>query len=44
MQTIDSVTQIPAYVTNTKLRAWVEEMIALCKPEQVHWCDSSQKV
>ncbi len=33
---------IPSYVTNTKLRAWIEEMVALCKPDQVHWCDGSQ--
>jgi phosphoenolpyruvate carboxykinase (GTP) len=33
---------IPSYVTNAKLRAWVEEMVALCRPDQVHWCDGSQ--
>jgi GTP-dependent phosphoenolpyruvate carboxykinase len=27
---------IPSYVTNTKLRAWVEEMVTLCKPDQLH--------
>ncbi|HJT55599.1 MAG TPA: phosphoenolpyruvate carboxykinase (GTP) [Ktedonobacteraceae bacterium] len=35
--------QIPDYVTNTKLRDWVEKMVALCKPDQVHWCDGSQE-
>jgi phosphoenolpyruvate carboxykinase (GTP) len=34
---------IPDYVTNAKLRSWVEEMIALCQPDSVHWCDGSQE-
>ena len=34
---------IPSYVTNAKLRAWIEEMGALCEPDQVHWCDGSQE-
>ncbi len=33
---------IPDYVTNKKLREWVSEMVNLCKPDQVHWCDGSQ--
>src|SRR6476469_4039796 len=36
-------TDIPDYVTNTKLRAWVTEMVELCQPERVHWCDGSQE-
>lgn len=35
--------QFPAYVKHKKLRNWIEEMVALCKPDSVHWCDGSQK-
>jgi phosphoenolpyruvate carboxykinase (GTP) len=34
--------EIPANVKHDKVKKWVEEMTALCKPDQVHWCDGSQ--
>ncbi len=27
---------------NAKLLAWVEEMVSLCNPANVHWCDGSK--
>lgn len=33
---------IPAYVKNKRLHEWVREMVELCQPDRVHWCDGSQ--
>ena len=33
----------PAYVKNARLIAWVADMVALCKPESVYWCDGSDE-
>jgi phosphoenolpyruvate carboxykinase (GTP) len=31
----------PAPTRNERLRRWVDEMVARCEPEAVHWCDGS---
>ncbi len=31
----------PAYVKNTKLKSWVQDIAALCKPDKIFWCDGS---
>ena len=30
-----------APTSNVRLLAWVKDLAALCKPDQVHWCDGS---
>ncbi|MEP6923977.1 MAG: phosphoenolpyruvate carboxykinase (GTP) [Pyrinomonadaceae bacterium] len=34
---------IPANVKNAELIRWVTEMVELCKPKNVHWCDGSNE-
>ena len=34
--------QHPGNLKHTALRTWVEEMAAVCQPDQVRWCDGSQ--
>ena len=31
----------PTFVTNQKLLGWLEEVIELCQPKDIHWCDGS---
>ncbi|MDD2608077.1 MAG: phosphoenolpyruvate carboxykinase (GTP) [Giesbergeria sp.] len=33
----------PSYVKNARLLAWVADMVALCKPANIVWCDGSQE-
>jgi phosphoenolpyruvate carboxykinase (GTP) len=32
----------PSHVKNAKLIAWVADMVALCKPDAIEWCDGSE--
>ncbi len=34
--------QFPDYVRSQKVKSWVQEMVALCKPDAVHWVDGSE--
>lgn len=33
----------PSYVKNARLVAWVADMVALCKPDSIYWCDGSDE-
>ena len=34
---------VPDVVDNQELITWVKEMVSLCEPDEVHWCDGSQE-
>ncbi|HJV89023.1 MAG TPA: phosphoenolpyruvate carboxykinase (GTP) [Holophagaceae bacterium] len=34
---------VPSHVKNQKLITWVEEVVELCQPKDVYWCDGSQE-
>jgi phosphoenolpyruvate carboxykinase (GTP) len=33
----------PNYVKNRRLQKWIREMVALCQPSKVYWCDGSNQ-
>ena len=40
---LDERSAPPDTLENKELLDWVEEMVSLCKPTAVHWCDGSQE-
>jgi phosphoenolpyruvate carboxykinase (GTP) len=38
----DRTLTFPPYIRHERLREWIQAMVALCKPDQVHFCDGSQ--
>jgi phosphoenolpyruvate carboxykinase (GTP) len=34
---------IPDYIRHKKLRTWLQDMVELCKPDRVHFCDGSEQ-
>ena len=39
VSTMDS----PSNLRHDQLRTWVDDMVQLCEPDQVHWCDGSEE-
>ncbi len=35
--------EFPANLKNERVKHWVQEMVELCKPDQVYWCDGSKE-
>jgi phosphoenolpyruvate carboxykinase (GTP) len=35
--------KFPDYVKNEKVKSWIQEMVDLCQPDSVHWCDGTQE-
>ncbi len=35
--------QFPAYMKHPRLEEWIKDMVALCQPDAVHFCDGSQE-
>lgn len=42
-ETIGSELRIPDFVKNDKFKAWLKDIVALCQPEKIHWCDGSDE-
>ena len=40
---VQDAIQIPSHVRSDRLKTWVQDMLDLCQPDAVHWCDGSQE-
>ena len=40
---MSAVLNVPGYVNNPKAVAWIQEVVDLCGPAAVHWCDGSDE-
>ncbi|HMQ51707.1 MAG TPA: phosphoenolpyruvate carboxykinase (GTP) [Anaerolineae bacterium] len=39
----EDTVEFPANLKNERVKHWVQEMVELCKPDQVYWCDGSKE-
>ena len=47
-QSVDTVLEastldFPMYIRHKRVRTWIQDMVALCKPDSVYFCDGSQE-
>ena len=40
---MSDVMNVPGYVANPKAVAWIQEVVDLCEPKEVYWCDGSDE-